>query len=187
MAGNFWESRYKAGGNSGAGSYGEYAKHKADIINSYVEKYKIKTISDFGCGDGNQISLINGYEQYSGFDISEYIINVCKEKFKDISMKFYDDILQMPEAELTLSLDVLYHIVEEKDYKIYLDQLFGKSQKFVLIFSSNFDGNDTVSGYILHRKFTDWADKNYKNFKLVDVIGNYLQTSAQFYLFERIV
>ena len=184
---NFWENRYKAGGNSGAGSYGEYAEHKAKVINDYIIKYNIKTISDFGCGDGNQISLLKGYEAYNGFDISEYIINKCREKFKAMPMKFFSDILMLPEAELTLSLDVLYHIVEEKDYVFYLNQLFGKSKKYVLVFSTNYDGNNVVADYIFHRKFTDWVDKNYKDFKLVDVVGNYLQTSAQFYLFERIL
>ena len=29
----YWEQRYKTGGNSGAGSYNRLAEHKADIIN----------------------------------------------------------------------------------------------------------------------------------------------------------
>jgi hypothetical protein len=71
---NFWEERYKTGGNSGAGSYGEYAVYKAQIINDYIIKYNIKTISDFGCGDGNQISLLKGFESYMGHDISSYAL-----------------------------------------------------------------------------------------------------------------
>jgi len=181
----FWENRYKAGGNSGAGSYGEYAEHKAEVINNYISKFEIKSISDFGCGDGNQIILLKGYENYSGFDISEYILNICRERFVGMPMSFYGDILKLPEAELCLSLDVMYHIVDEKDYKFYLDQLFGKSKKYVLIFSSNVEDKTIYSNYIRHRKFTDWVDENYKEFMLVEVIGNFLQTSAQFYLYER--
>lgn len=182
---NFWENRYKTGGNSGSGSYGENAEHKATVINDYVTKYSIKTISDFGCGDGNQISLLKGYENYSGYDISEYILNKCKEKFTGMPMVFYDDMLKMPEADLCMSLDVMYHIVDEKDYKFYLDQLFGKSKRFVLIYSSNFEGKEVVGKYILHRKFTDWVEKYYLEFKFVEEVGNYLQTAAQFYLYER--
>lgn len=182
---NFWENRYKAGGNSGSGSYGDYATHKADVINDYIEKFGIKTISDFGCGDGNQISLLKGFESYSGYDISEFIVKSCREKFSGQPMAFFTDIKHMPEAELTMSLDVLYHIVDENDYKVYLDQLFSKSKKYVLIFSTNYEGNKVVADYIFHRKFTDWVEKNYTDFKLADVIGNYLQTSAQFFLYER--
>lgn len=185
---NFWENRYKVGGNSGAGSYGEYAKYKAEIINNYVQKYEIKTISDFGCGDGNQISLLKGFGSYSGYDISEFIVKKCREKFSDLPMAFFNDINNMPAAELTLSLDVIYHIVDEKEYEKYLSCLFDKSKRFVLIFSSNHDNNNHgAKEYIHHRKFTDWVEKNYKDFKLVEELENFLQTSAKFFLYERIV
>ena len=36
----FWNDRYANGGNSGAGSYNELAKFKADIINNFIEKIK---------------------------------------------------------------------------------------------------------------------------------------------------
>jgi len=184
---NFWENRYKTGGNSGSGSYGENADHKGKVINDYIVKYGIKTISDFGCGDGNQISLLKGYENYYGFDISEYILTKCRERFIGVSMTFFDDILSLPEADLCMSLDVMYHIVDEKDYLFYLDQLFGKSKRFVLIFSSNFDGKEVVGNYIYHRKFTNWIEKYHADFKFVEEIPNFLQTAAQFYLYERIV
>jgi predicted TPR repeat methyltransferase len=183
---NFWEERYKAGGNSGAGSYGEYAKHKADIINKIIIKYNIKTISDFGCGDGNQISLLKGFEQYNGYDISEHILNSCKEKFKNSeNMLFHSSIPNLPEADLCVSLDVLYHIVDETEFENYLYFLFRKSKKFVLIFSSNHNKNNhNVKNYIFHREFTNWINNN--EFKLIEEIDNNLETSAKFFLFERI-
>ena len=36
---NFWDTRYKSGGNSGNGSYGESAEHKAAVINDYIKKF----------------------------------------------------------------------------------------------------------------------------------------------------
>lgn len=184
---NFWEERYKSGGNSGAGSYGEYAIYKAQIINNYILKYDIKTISDFGCGDGNQISLIKGFEEYMGYDISSYALYLCVKKFSgNTKMHFCSLISDLQEADLCLSLDVLYHIIDEKEFEYHLSQLFGKSKKYVLIFSSNFDGNKVVANYIQHRKFTDWINKYYKNFKLVEELENFLQTSAKFYLYKKI-
>ena len=39
---NYWENRYHAGGNSGAGSYNLLAKFKAEVINDYVRKKILK-------------------------------------------------------------------------------------------------------------------------------------------------
>ncbi len=183
---NHWENRYQAGGNSGAGSYGEYAKHKSEVINNYINKFEIKTISDFGCGDGNQISTIFGFEKYCGYDISPYIIEKCRGLYKDNDkIKFVNQINEISNADLCLSLDVIYHIIDENDYANYLENLFDKSNKYVLIFSSNHNDNNHNSDHIFHRKFTDWVDENKKNFKLIDEVENFLQTSAKFYLFER--
>lgn len=183
---NFWEDRYKSGGNSGAGSYGEFAIHKADVINKYIVKYGIKTISDFGCGDGNQISLISGFDDYMGYDISSYALYLCHEKFKgNKKMNFCSLMSDLPKADLCMSLDVLYHIINEEEYKNYLLELFNKSKRYVLIYSSNFDGKAVSGDYILHRKFTDWVDKYCGNFVLVEEIGNFLKTLAKFYLYER--
>ena len=35
---NYWEERYKTGGNSGAGSYDRLAKFKAQIINDFIKQ-----------------------------------------------------------------------------------------------------------------------------------------------------
>jgi len=182
----FWNDRYKSGGNSGLGSYGKCANGKASVINNYIKKYNIKTISDFGCGDGNQISLLEGYENYCGYDISPYIIDACKNKFENNKfMTFTNNVNEIPNAELTLSLDVLYHLVNICDFELYLSQLFDKSKKYVLIFSSNHDRNSGIN-HIYHRKFTDWVDKHHTKFKLIEEINNFYDTSAQFYLYKNI-
>lgn len=182
---NYWENRYVSGLDSGRGSYGKSANHKATMINNYIINHDIKSISDFGCGDGNQIGLLKGFENYCGFDISPYIIDVCKQKFIDNSkMTFCTKINDLPESELCLSLDVLYHIIDEKDYENYLFQLFNKSKKYVLIFSTNHQ-EKTISSYILHRKFTDWVDTHCKDFVLVEELENSLKSSAKFYLYKR--
>jgi len=183
---NYWEDRYAAGGNSGAGSYGEYAEHKADIINEYIDKFDIETISDFGCGDGNQIWMLKGFDDYYGYDISAYALHLCNEKFKhDDRYHFCSLMTDLPKADLCLSLDVLYHIIPTVDWGTYLTYLFEKSKKYVLIFSSNHDRNDPNVTHIFHRKFTDWIEENYKNFELVEETENFLQTSAKFYLYMR--
>lgn len=183
----YWKERYANGGNSGSGSYGENAKHKADVINDYIKKFNVKTISDFGCGDGNQISLLVGFDKYMGFDVSAHALYICHEKFKENKkMNFCSLMSDLPIADLCLSLDVLYHILDQSDYDNYMKTLFNKSNKYVLIFSSNHDDNNHNAQHIFHRKFTDWVEKNENIFELVESIDNYLLTSAKFFLYKKI-
>ena len=166
---NYWENRYKTGGNSGSGSYNEDAKFKATVINNYIVKYGIKTISDFGCGDGNQISLLSGFALYHGYDISNFIIDKNTVRFANTgNMFFYKNIKDLPESDLCMSLDVIYHLVGENDYEEYLTELFTKSKKYVLIYSTNRNSDANELSYCCHHIFTDWVDKNCKNFELVD-------------------
>lgn len=181
---NYWEERYKLNGNSGLGSYGKIADHKAQIINDYIIKNNIKTISDFGCGDGNQISLLKTYELYHGFDVSPYIVDSCINKFKGIgNMFFYKNINDLPTSELCLSLDVLYHIIDFNEFEKYLRLLFEKSSKHVIIFSSNHSRNDSSAPHIIHRKFTEWINKNISNYALIEEGDKFENTSAKFYTY----
>ena len=49
----YWEQRYSMGGTSGAGSYDKLAEFKVEVINSFMKKYQISSVIEFGCGDGN--------------------------------------------------------------------------------------------------------------------------------------
>ena len=52
---DYWIKRYNLGGNSGAGSYDEFAEFKAEIINDFVGKNNVQGVIEYGCGDGNQL------------------------------------------------------------------------------------------------------------------------------------
>ena len=76
----YWNDRYVTGGNSGSGSYNNLAKFKGDVINNFIEKNQIKSIVDYGVGDGNQLKLFNTENLiYTGIDVSKFIISKCKE------------------------------------------------------------------------------------------------------------
>ena len=183
---NYWEERYKHGGNSGSGSYDKDAEFKSMMINEYISKYNIKTICDFGCGDGNQISFLLGFELYHGYDISEFIIEKNIINFKNNNnMFFYKNIIDLPESDLCISLDVLYHILDDVDFEDYLTNLFKKSKKYVLIYSTNRNNtSDDNAPHCYHRIFTDWIDENCKNFRLIDD-SKRLHSSVKFFLYER--
>src|SRR5689334_9848740 len=113
----YWEKRYEKGGTSGSGSYGHLADFKAEILNNFVQSNNVRSVIEFGCGDGNQLKLSN-YPSYIGFDISDASINRCMTIFSgDRSKRFkLADKYENETAELALSLDVIFHLTEDNVY-----------------------------------------------------------------------
>lgn len=161
-SGDYWNQRYESGGNSGSGSYNRLAEYKASVLNAFVENEKIDLVLEWGCGDGNQLNLAN-YKRYIGYDVSEKAIEMCKEKFANDKTKqfvccgnaqFQNEL----KGDLALSLDVIYHLVEDDVFEQYMKRLFESSNKYVCIYASNFDEQTDV--HVKHRKFTDWIEHN---------------------------
>ena len=118
---DYWIKRYEKGGNSGAGSYNNLAEFKSDIINKFVSKTNIETVIELGCGDGNQLEYFQ-FKSYTGFDISNVAIKKCREKFEnDTSKNFmHMDEITNQKAEMVMSLDVIYHLIEDEVYNSYM-------------------------------------------------------------------
>ena len=117
---DYWEQRYSSDGNSGEGSYGKYAVIKADVLNRFVEDHSIMSVIEFGCGDGNQLSLFK-FPSYIGLDVSSSVLSRCVTRFRDDPTKSFFltpaiDTNTPYTAELSLSLDVIYHLVEDEVY-----------------------------------------------------------------------
>lgn len=184
-----WETRYLEGGNSGCGSYGELCNYKAKFINTFVNDKNIKSIIEFGSGDGNQMEHFE-IDNYIGVDISEYIINICKQKYKDITNKnfiTYDEYYKNSNKyDLSLSLDVIYHLVEDEIYEKYMKDLFNSTNKFVIIYSTNWNDDKYNGSHVYHRKFTEYIDINFKNAKLIHHEPNKYPSlsSAEFYIYD---
>ncbi len=157
---NYWEDRYKKKGTSGAGSYGRLALYKAEFLNSFVEKEHINSVLELGSGDGNQLKLAK-YPKYTGIDVSKTALKICKTIFKTDKSKsfyFYDDFFKenTKKYQLVLSLDVIYHLIEDEVFYAYMDNLFAFSEKFVVIYASN--KNKVIADHVKSRKFTDYVD-----------------------------
>ncbi len=139
---DYWESRYQSGRNSGSGSYGRLAKFKAKFLNNFLTDNLIKSAVELGCGDGAQLSQIR-YPEYIGLDISPTVISLCEKKFQnDASKKFcvYDpENFNAKEfgADLSISLDVIYHLSNDDIYYAYLRDLFSLGIKYVIIYSNS--------------------------------------------------
>jgi FkbM family methyltransferase len=174
----YWDSRYKSGGSSGEGSYGRLRDHKSYVINQFALSYGISGAIDLGCGDGNQLSSFQ-FQSITGFDISSEAIKICKNKFQgDDSKKF--EIYSPAEwncenknlTSLSLSLDVLFCILEDDLFHVYLTQLFDLYNRFVIIYSDNTNEKTDNTPYIKHRNFTDWVKSNRPDWTLAGFLPN---------------
>jgi SAM-dependent methyltransferase len=172
-SGEYWEKRYKLGGNSGAGSYNNLAEFKGEIINRFLENKKIESVIEFGCGDGNQLKHFKP-KKYLGYDISEKAVIICTEMYKNDSTKSFKSMNNYNNeiAELTMSLDVIYHLIEDYNFTNYMNTLFQASSRYVIVYSSNTNENKSNAPHVKHRRFTEWVEKNQKSFYLSEHIPN---------------
>jgi protein O-GlcNAc transferase len=190
----YWESRYAGGDNSGSGSYDNLARFKSKILNKFVKQNGINAVIEFGSGDGNQL-LTAKYPHYVGFDVSQTATDICRRLFKnDRSKEFYTlDKFKNQKAELTLSLDVLYHLVEEDVFIEHINNLFKASTKYVIVYA--YDGDDIATAdHVKSRKFTEYINQNFKGWELIQHIPNDYPydesnpshtTWADFYIYEK--
>lgn len=183
----YWEERYALGGNSGSGSYDEHAEFKANIINDFVKKNDVKSVIEFGCGDGNQL-LKAKYHKYIGLDVSTTAISMCIKSFAEDTTKsfyLYDqsafvDNHNLFESDLSLSLDVIYHLVEDEVFNKYMQHLFESAKKYVIIYAN--DNDSTTKYHVRWRKFSKWIEKNQSHWELIDKINKEgLHNSFYFY------
>lgn len=190
---DYWERRYRAGLTSGSGSYDVLAEYKAGVLNEFVRANSVRSVVEFGCGDGNQLGLAE-YPSYLGLDVARGAIDLCLEKFRDDAGKsflWYDPlrtvrISSFVQADLTMSLDVIYHLLEDDVYHAYLRDLFSTSRRFVIIYSSNKDERPAAR-HVRHHKFTDDVARDFPQFVLRRHLPNphSAQTFADFYVFEK--
>ena len=194
-SGEYWEQRYQRGKNSGAGSYNHLAEFKAETLNRFVADQQISTVIEYGCGDGNQLSLAE-YPSYIGFDVSAKAISICEQHFASDPSKTFKlmDSYSNERAELTLSLDVVYHLVEDAVFENYMARLFDSAERFVIIYSSNTDNNtEEKNPHVRHRQFSRWVESNRPEFALIQHIPNRYPfkgdnktgSFADFYIYER--
>jgi hypothetical protein len=153
---DYWEQRYSSGGNSGAGSYQHLAEYKASFINDFIEIQEVHNMIEWGCGDGNQCAMFQ-CESYTGLDVSKTIIDHCKQKFQNHEDRnFYlPNEWKGEKKDLAISLDVIFHLVEDEVYENHMQSLFNSSDKFVIIYSCDFEGTDFPQ-HVRPRNFTSY-------------------------------
>jgi SAM-dependent methyltransferase len=169
----YWEERYRSGGNSGAGSYGRLAEFKGSFLNQFFEANDVESVLEFGCGDGNQLRYMSP-KRYIGFDVSPAAIDICRRAYADVSAYEFYSPQNKPDFkkyDLTLSLDVMFHLVEDNVFSRYVDELFSHSSRFVVIYSSNFDA-PWPDKHVIHRNVVNFVKSSVKGWRLLCVVPN---------------
>lgn len=151
---DYWNDRYLDGKyGSGPGSRGAEAERKAAFVNALVEEHHVNRVIDWGCGDGEVARLIRS-RRYIGLDVSEVAIALCGEHAPLPRRTWYrfdgSRAPKLPPGGLALSLDVIFHLTDDRLYRRHLKLVFG-SAPLVCIHSSNFD--EAGEFHVLHREF----------------------------------
>ena len=169
----YWDDRYRKGGNSGPGSYNRLAYFKAEVLNQFVRDHGVEKVIEFGCGDGAQVRLAE-YPSYIGVDVSPWAVNACKKMYCGDTCKTFLLSTEVPsarKADLALSLDVIFHLVEDEIFESYMRKMFQVAARYVVIYSSNHE-QAWSDPHVRHRAFSQWVDRNQPEWQLREVIRN---------------
>ena len=157
----YWEARYASGGTSGEGSYGRLADFKATVLNQFIVEHGVKSVVEFGCGDGNQLSLLR-VPAYTGFDISKSALTRCIERFKNDATKSFflfdtacfRDATGRFEADVALSIDVIFHLVDDRVFESYMAHACAAARKYLILYTTDYDRPTT--GHERPRAVSKW-------------------------------
>lgn len=188
----YWDRRYRDGRTSGAGSEGDEGAYKAAYLSKFIADHDVKTVVDWGCGDGQVLELVDLHDaQYIGVDVSSTIVDRMRLKFAEYGPKY---LFHTPESfalgtrtqfELGLSFDVLFHFPDERDYGEYLTRLFQSAEKYVMIYSTNYAGGRTAR-HVYRREFTTDIAELFPDWELTIEEPPLHNGLASFFVYERI-
>lgn len=182
----YWDARYAAGRDSGEGSRGQNAVAKAAHVNAVIAREGIRSVTDWGCGDGQVLAHITPDIDYLGVDISPTILARLAAEHPGRRFALAPPVgkaVPAPwTAELCLSMDVLFHLVDDTQFDEYLGRLFGTATRLVLIYSTDHDGGRTAR----HVRWRHWTPTVAARFPDWDLVQQSLRIAAPgFYLYRR--
>ena len=171
---DYWNKRYHTGGSSGYGSYGEQLEKKLD----WITPLEYKTITEVGCGDFNfgKNLLERHPATYTGLDIAQIIIERNSNYYPE--HRFLEMGKEIPRADLILCVDVLYHILDDNEYKQMLNQLDKAWTKYLVL--TAYERDEDKDNHVRIRKFDP------KQFG-VPILREIVEENGQlyFYIFKR--
>lgn len=148
---------------SGPGSELRYAKNCITFLINFIKKNNIKKI-DGSCGDCLWImEVLKEFPDidFIGYDISNKIININKEKYKKYSFHQQNilDVEKIPECGLFIFRHTMMHLSMDNNIK-FLNTLKNNSDCFV--FLTHHEVNENIQGIPHNSNMTSlkWRSKN---------------------------
>ena len=173
--------------------YDRLAEFKAEVLNEFVREMEVTSVIEWGCGDGNQL-LLAEYPEYLGLDVSPAAVERCRQLHAaDPGKRFILTTDYEGEvADLSLSLDVIFHLVEDHVYEQHLLRLFRSARRYVVIYSSDSEAPATFP-HVRHRRFTSDVDRLVSGWRLARHVPNRYplrnepdrESFAEFYIYEK--
>jgi hypothetical protein len=101
-------------------------------------------------------------------------------------LRAFADRARFLHADLALSLDVVFHLVEDEVYEAYMHALFNAADRFVIIYASDRDEAPAFKRHVRWRKFTPWIESNAAGWKLSVVKPSPVAEYQDFNVFARV-
>lgn len=183
----YWERRYRDGRTSGAGSEGVEGQYKADYISDFIHNRGVNTVVDWGCGDGQVLNLIRlEGAQYTGVDVSQTIVDRMRGKFPQYRFIGPSDDHNYEDAyRMSMSMDVLFHLPDDRDYFEYLDHLFNSATRHVVIYSTD-EADGRTARHVFRRKFTADIAERFVDWELKTAEPPLHEGLASFFVYGKV-
>ena len=117
---------------------------------------------------------------YVGFDVSQEAVSRCRSACAGDARKSFKLVAEYEgeRAQLTLSLDVVFHLVEDDVFDGYMARLFDSSDRFVIVHSSNTDQQqEGQHPHVRHRRFSRWIEVNRPRWQLIKAVPHVFPAS----------
>ena len=147
---SYWVRRYRLRGHSGAGSQGKSAAYKARFVNDLIARNQVTSVIDLGCGDGQNAALLLA-PNYLGLDISDRALALAMDRCTGQGKQFaVVGTIDPAPVDLVLSMDVVYHLIEDDVFDRYLRHLARLALRYVVIYGTDCPRN-RVAPHVFHR------------------------------------
>lgn len=158
----YWDDRW-VNGPECPGSVGDQAMSKAAWLNSVIYDLDVRSLVDWGCGDGSQAALVN-VGMYVGVEVAPSAWEAAS-----VALATRDNcciVLAPPgqsitiRADMAVSMDVVFHLTADHEYEEWLARVFGSATKFVAVHGTDYES--VPNGHMRHHEVTrdappDWT------------------------------
>jgi hypothetical protein len=196
----YWNKKYSDGGISGRGSIGFYRNWKWNKIQQTIG-IDYDSLIDVGCGDlsfWNHPIAKKCWNQrnfkYVGIDVSDHIIKRNRKlhpKWDWIAASAHIEQTGKS-AQVVFALDLLFHIMNDEEFKMTLENLCNYAEQFLIIYTwkrNPFEVQNVVTDGVSQyfRNLLDFKQIFLKNkMKLQTTYNVPYDSFGRMYIFKRI-